>query len=67
MLEKFVEMKDSVKTTFGLINKNVPVLSETEWQICENVLKMLRPFEEFTTRLSSEKSVNASEIIIFTN
>jgi uncharacterized protein YkvS len=28
---------------------------------------MLRPFEEVTTRLSSEKSVNAGEIIIFTN
>jgi hypothetical protein len=28
---------------------------------------MLRPFEEVTIRLSSEKSVNASEIIIFTN
>jgi hypothetical protein len=31
MLERFVELKDSVKITLALINKNLPVLSETEW------------------------------------
>jgi hypothetical protein len=29
MLERFVELKDSIKITLALINKKLPVLSET--------------------------------------
>jgi hypothetical protein len=29
MSERFVELKDSIKITLALINKNLPVLSET--------------------------------------
>ncbi|XP_021004027.1 zinc finger BED domain-containing protein 4-like [Parasteatoda tepidariorum] len=62
MLERYVLLKDAIKTTIVLINKDLPILSENEWLICEEVVEVLRPFEEITRELSGEKYVTASKI-----
>ncbi|XP_023224555.1 zinc finger BED domain-containing protein 4-like [Centruroides sculpturatus] len=64
MVERFVELREIVATLF---NEHVPLLTEEEWGICKQVLKILKPFEEVTVQLCREQYVMASQIIIFTN
>lgn len=67
MLQRFVELEDSIKVTAALLNKNLPVLTEEEWAICGELCIILKPFEEITKKLSGEKYITASEVIILTN
>jgi hypothetical protein len=63
MLQHITELKDAV---IALINKNLPVLSEDEWQICCDLTKILKPFEEFTAQLSGQQYVTGSQVIVIT-
>lgn len=67
MLERICELQDAVKTSVALINKNIPVLSEEEWIVCKELCLVLKPFQDVTVRISGEKYVTASEVIILTN
>ncbi|KAJ4425388.1 hypothetical protein ANN_28003 [Periplaneta americana] len=66
MLQRFVELESAVKTTIALINKDIPILSESEWKTCKELCKILKPFEDVTVKLSAEKYVTASSIIVIT-
>lgn len=47
MVERFFEFKDAIKTTLALINKeNLPVLTEEEWEKCNDLCTILQPFEK---------------------
>ncbi|CAG9840808.1 unnamed protein product [Diabrotica balteata] len=67
MNQRIFELKDAVKTTIALINKNIPVLSEDEWKICSELVMILEPFEEVTRNMSGENFLTASQVIGFTN
>lgn len=63
MIERIVELKNPVKTTIALINKDVAVLTEEEWVVCEELATVLRPFEEVTRNMSGEQYTTASQLI----
>lgn len=62
-----VELKDAVKTTIALINKDIPVLSEEEWLTCSELVIALSPFEQVTRNISGEKYLTGSQVIPLTN
>lgn len=59
------ELKDAVKTSVALKNKDIPVLSEEEWDICQELCLVLKPFLGATVKMSAEKYVTGSAVIIF--
>ena len=67
MLSRFFELKDGVKTTVALLDKDLPVISLDEWHEIEQAINVLKPFEQITTNLSGEKYVTGSLVIIFAN
>nr|CAI5867975.1 unnamed protein product [Callosobruchus analis] len=67
MLDRICELQDAVKTSIALINRNIPVLTEQEWIMCQELCSVLKPFETVTKRISGEKYVTGSEVIILTN
>nr|CAI5856883.1 unnamed protein product [Callosobruchus analis] len=67
MLDRICELQDAVKTSIALINRNIPVLTEQEWIMCQELCSVLKPFETVTERISGEKYVTGSEVIILTN
>ncbi|XP_046685571.1 zinc finger BED domain-containing protein 4-like [Homalodisca vitripennis] len=67
MLQRISELKDAVKTTVALINKEIPVLTEDEWKTCSELVMVLEPFEEVTRNISGENYLTASQVIGFIN
>lgn len=68
MLQRFTELKDSIKMTLALIDSRgrISALEPEEWVACEELCKVLQPFEEVTRRMSGEQYVTGSEVILFT-
>ena len=56
MLERLVSMKVEI-TVFCSGNPDCECLSPSQWLHAENILKLLRPFEEITKDISSQKSL----------
>lgn len=63
MIERLVTIKSAVRATLGLLDKNVESLSLEEWHICTDLVKVLKPFEDVTRKVSGEKYVSGSQII----
>jgi hypothetical protein len=66
MLQRTTKLKDAVKTSVALINRNLPLLSQDEWQICCDFTKILKPFEEVTAQLSGEQYITGSQVTVIT-
>lgn len=64
MFERLINLEESVTVTVGLLQNPVQLLSEEEWSILKDISNVLRPFEQITNEMSSEKSVSASKVII---
>lgn len=63
MFERLCEQKEAVTTVLCLLGKNSLCLSEEDWTIVGLSLNALRPFEEVTREISSEKHVSVSKVI----
>lgn len=64
MFERFLELQEAVTGTIGSLHNPVAMLSAEEWAILREICNVLRPFEEITNEMSSEKSVTLSKKII---
>lgn len=64
MLERFVELEDSIRGTLGLLDKAPANLKSEEWIILKALCKILKPFEEATKAVSGEKYMSASLVIV---
>lgn len=67
MIERYFHLKDAIKATIALINKDLPVLSEEEWEICNELCVVLGPFEEVTKQISGGKYITGSLVIPLSN
>lgn len=57
----------ATKSTVAIIDKGLTVLTSKEWQICcTELCKFLKPFEEVTRKISCEKYITGSQVIVFT-
>lgn len=66
MLESFTELKDEIKITLAILNKNHSIISEEEWSAFVKLVNVLKPFEEITTTMSGEKYVTGGDVIVMT-
>ncbi|XP_022826399.1 zinc finger BED domain-containing protein 1-like [Spodoptera litura] len=66
MLSRFVELKEAVRSTMALIDRDLPQLTAEDWSMFEELIVVLRPFEELTKSMSGEKYLTASSVIVMT-
>uniref|UniRef100_A0AAV2L4T4 HAT C-terminal dimerisation domain-containing protein n=1 Tax=Knipowitschia caucasica TaxID=637954 RepID=A0AAV2L4T4_KNICA len=56
MLKRITEVKEPLISTLALINPQLQVLSQADWEIIKEACDVLQPFEEVTVELSAEKT-----------
>ncbi|KAL0879302.1 hypothetical protein ABMA27_003081 [Loxostege sticticalis] len=66
MLSRFVELKEAVRSTMALIDRDLPQITAEDWNMFEELIVVLRPFEELTRSMSGEKYLTASSVIVMT-
>lgn len=50
-------MKESLRTTMALIDKNLPVVTFEEWEFLRQVVEIFKPMEAVTKMLSAENYI----------
>lgn len=53
MLNRFIELEDSIRGTMGLLDKAPQSLNSDEWSLIKELCIVLRPFEEATKAVSN--------------
>ncbi len=61
--ERLFEQKEAVTTVLCLLGKTSLCLSEEDWSMISLSIDALRPFEEVTRDISTEKHVSVSKVI----
>ncbi|KAM9540793.1 E3 SUMO-protein ligase ZBED1-like [Salvelinus alpinus] len=64
MLKRFLESKDAIISTLAIVNAPVDALTQEEWEVVEEVCRVLEPFEQVTVEISGESYVTASKSIL---
>ncbi|XP_023312348.1 zinc finger BED domain-containing protein 4-like [Anoplophora glabripennis] len=67
MLERFVQLEDTVKSTVALIEKDLPHLSALDWQVAKDLCRVLKPLENATKTISGDQYITGSMVIPLTN
>lgn len=67
MVERFVELEPSIRSTIALLDVDLPFLTGEEWQLLKDACKILKPFEAATRAISGEQFMSASLVIVLTN
>lgn len=57
MFDRIIKVEEALTATIGLLHNLVEPLTETEWISLKESCKILKPFEQVTTEMSSEKAV----------
>lgn len=55
MLKRFLELKDAIISTLAIVNAPVDALTQEEWEVVEEVCRVLEPFEQVTVEISRER------------
>ena len=63
MLEQIIEQEEAVCTTLCLLDKSELLISTATIEVIKEAVEILRPFEEVTREVSSDKYISASKII----
>lgn len=66
MLQRFVDLEEAIKTTMALADEWWQSLSAEEWRLCRELCVVLKPFEQVTEAVSSDKYLTGSQILILT-
>ena len=56
MLKWFLESKDAIISTLATVNAPVDALTLEEWEVVEEMCRVLEPFEQVTVEISGEGS-----------
>lgn len=64
MISRFIELETSIRGTVGLLNNAPNNLKPEEWIILQELIKVLKPFEEATKSISGQKYMTASLVIV---
>ncbi|XP_045577752.1 zinc finger BED domain-containing protein 4-like [Salmo salar] len=59
MLKRFLESKDAIISTLTIVNAPVDALTQEEWEVVEEVCRVLEPFEQVTVEISGESYVSS--------
>nr|CAI5836618.1 unnamed protein product [Callosobruchus analis] len=63
MFSRLILLEEAVTVTVGLLHNPITMLTAEEWTLLREICKILEPFEQITTEISSEKHVTISKII----
>lgn len=55
MLKRFLESKDAIISTLAIVSAPVDPLTQEEWEVMEEVCRVLEPFEQVTVEISGER------------
>ncbi|KAL0893118.1 hypothetical protein ABMA27_014751 [Loxostege sticticalis] len=66
MITRFVELQAAVKSTAAVIGKDLPILTVEEWALLEQLIIVLKPFDDVTSAMSAEKYVTGGSVIVIT-
>ncbi|KAJ8728589.1 hypothetical protein PYW07_006285 [Mythimna separata] len=58
--------QEELRSTAGLLDRYIPMLSVEEWKICKDLCTILKPLQEVTQQKSGEEYVTGSLIIVYT-
>ncbi|XP_055740223.1 zinc finger BED domain-containing protein 4-like [Salvelinus fontinalis] len=64
MLTRFLESKDAIISTLAIVNAPVDALTQEEWEVVEEVCRVLEPFEQVTVEISGESYVTTSKMLL---
>lgn len=67
MFRRFILLKEAVKHCMALIEREWPIIRSEDWDIMEEVCKVLQPFEEATSSISGDQYLTGSLVIVMTN
>ncbi|KAF0713474.1 zinc finger BED domain-containing protein 1-like, partial [Aphis craccivora] len=65
MINRILKIKDPVLSTLAVLNNDLNNITNHEWNILNNLCKLLKIFYDITNEISSEKSVSIFKILIF--
>ncbi|KOB74120.1 Uncharacterized protein OBRU01_02555 [Operophtera brumata] len=65
MLQRFLELEDALRSTSGLLEREIPMPSVEQWKICKDLCSILNPLQEVTQQMSGEDYVTGSLVIVF--
>lgn len=63
MLQRCVELEEAMKSTLAIIDRDLPILTATEWTIIKELCLILKPFEDVTKTLSGSQYCTAALVI----
>lgn len=66
MIERFVELEETVRSTVALLDAALPQLSPDEWCILMELRTILEPFEDATRAISGQQYLVSSLAIVIT-
>ena len=66
MLSRFVELQSAVQATAAVVGRDLPIISNEEWTLLDQLTMVLKPFEDITSAVSGEKYITGSSVIIIT-
>lgn len=67
MVGRFTELKEPLRSTMALINKDLPIICLEEWDFLRQIINVLRPLENITNVMSGERYLTASSVILLTD
>ena len=67
MLNRILQIKDSLVSTIAVLQCDVSLLTGQEWYVIEKSVKILKIFDDITTEMSAEKNITISKIIPLVN
>jgi zinc finger BED domain-containing protein 1 (E3 SUMO-protein ligase ZBED1) len=67
MLNRILQIKDSIVSTIAVLQCDVPLLTGQEWYVIEKSVEILKMFDDITTEMSAEKNITISKIIPLVN
>ncbi|KAI4465796.1 dna replication-related element factor isoform a [Holotrichia oblita] len=67
MLQRFIDLKEILTAALLALKCDVEFINDNEFQIIEDILKILKPFEEITVEMSREEYVNISKVLVIRN
>lgn len=50
MIKRFVELEQNIRSTIATIRKDLPIITNEEWQLLAEIAKILKPFDDATER-----------------
>ncbi|XP_074037291.1 E3 SUMO-protein ligase ZBED1-like [Leptinotarsa decemlineata] len=67
MFERFSELEEPIRTTMALLDKDLPIICQEEWEFLKEIVEILRPMENVTNIMSGESYLTASSVIVLSD